>query len=70
MHLQIASVFKLNSSNLGSQFFCLLMEGSGSVQIISHPDPGGPKIYVSGVGEAGGGCFQGDMETDCVLHAC
>jgi hypothetical protein len=33
-----------NSRNQGfSHFFHLMMEGSGSVQIITDPDPGGPK---------------------------
>jgi hypothetical protein len=25
--------------------FCLLIEGSGSVQIVTDPDPGGPEAY-------------------------
>jgi hypothetical protein len=36
----------LNSKNQGfSSFFCLLMEVSGPVQIITDPDPGGPITY-------------------------
>ncbi len=30
-----------------SKLFCLLMERSGSVQIITNPDSGGPKTYES-----------------------
>ncbi len=29
-------------------FFCSIMEGSGSVQILTEQDPGGPKTYGSG----------------------
>jgi hypothetical protein len=50
-------LFKNNSSNIKSQkevtnkqksrfflyFFCLMMERSGSLQIMADPDPGGPK---------------------------
>jgi hypothetical protein len=37
-----------NSSNQGfSYYFCLLIEGSGSVPCTTDPDPGGPKTYGS-----------------------
>ncbi len=39
--------FKDNKSqygrNQGFSFFCLMIEGSGSVQLTMNPDPGGPK---------------------------
>jgi hypothetical protein len=31
-----------------SYFFCLIMEGSGSIQITTDPDPEGPRTYGSG----------------------
>ncbi len=35
-----------NSRSQGfSYYFCLMMEGSGSVQITTDPDPGAPKTY-------------------------
>jgi hypothetical protein len=38
-----------NSTNQGfSYFLCLIMEGSGSVQIMMDLDPGGQKNYGSG----------------------
>ncbi len=50
-----------NSINQGfSYFFCMIMEGSGSrsrsgsVQIMSDPDPGGLKVYGSGSTELDG----------------
>jgi hypothetical protein len=37
-----------NSRNKGfSYFFCLMLDGSGSVQIMTYLDPEGPKTYGS-----------------------
>ncbi len=38
-------VTKHEKSRVFSHYFCLMVEGSGSVQIMTDPDPGGPKIY-------------------------
>jgi hypothetical protein len=56
---KLLKVKPLNNRNQGfSSLFCLLMEGSeagsGSVQIITDPDPGGPKTY----GSSGSGTLQ------------